>query len=264
MGDTHSDSWASNTAHNYGFYHLDTTTGGPSRMHIAWQAQTRPNRFSVKNESTGAIVATSGWVGTAAYAGPWGSTLSAATTGTLTFWIVAGNLYSLQVEAGNGNPAAPATDTWQVTVSCDHPVSGAITLSCSDGGCSHQGETNIHFAFSPATPAALTILFGEVISGNGGTRKFYTGSNIFTHPSGTEPNTYYGDYNVPFTVSVGSGQTSVNVIEPISQQAGSTSNNDWICHSCLNPVTDLYVQILTAGYTANFTVTNVGTTIHNT
>lgn len=111
-----SDLWTDISYHNYGYYYLDTITGSPATININWDVTSRPNRLTVIDETTGTVTATTGWKGVAAYTGPWGASLSTATTGTLSFNPVAGHVYKLQVEAGNGDGST--SDSWTVTINC--------------------------------------------------------------------------------------------------------------------------------------------------
>jgi hypothetical protein len=272
-GGSANDSWSSVASHNYGFIHLDITSSNPYKVTINWNAGVRPNRFSVRNDTDSVIVATTGWVGTAAYVGPWGASLSTATTGALNFFPVKGKLYSLQIEAGPGNPAALVTDTWSVSVACTPyiQISGSIHFDCSDEGCSQQGETYMQITFSAPTPVPLTLLFGQVFLSGG--VSYRSGDNIMSPiPSGTSPDTYY-DYPgrpnghvLPFQVDIPSGTTTINTLGGdifLQGFAGDHLFSTWICHHCASPISDIYVKIATAGYIANFTITNPEPTIHN-
>lgn len=155
------------------------------------------------------------------------------------------------------------------TITVNHPtipIAGAITFSCSDDGCSHQGFISIHIEFAQSTPMALNMLFGQVT--NTGVGQKYTGNDIFTPPGGSTPEAYYSTHNnLPFSIDVPGG---INIGDfgltiHIYQQGrfGDDISGSWICHSCLFPINDLYVKVNQAGYSANFTLTNVGATIHN-
>lgn len=162
-----------------------------------------------------------------------------------------------------------ASDTFDDTIDIIPPpdvqVSGVITFACSDGGGSHQGLTSIHIDFPVITPIPMEILFGEVTSSGGGNK--YTGNDIFTPPAGTTAEPYYGGNNhLPFTISVpaniNSGDWGLTIAIYLRGRDG-TSGSEWICHSGLFPITDLWVKINTDGYVANFTTTLPGVTIHN-
>lgn len=76
----------------------------------------RPNRFTLY--VNGSFYASSGWLGTASYAGPWGATLSASPTASISYSPTSGNLYELAVEVGNADSGSPVTDTFNVAIVC--------------------------------------------------------------------------------------------------------------------------------------------------
>ncbi|WP_157576745.1 hypothetical protein [Asinibacterium sp. OR53] len=83
-----------------------------SLIQIACDAVEVPNRFSIYDGTT--LVVTTGWIGTANYSGPWGTSLSTSATQTLSFFRGASSTYTLRVET---SPQG-MTDTWNVTISC--------------------------------------------------------------------------------------------------------------------------------------------------
>lgn len=77
----------------------------------------RPNRFTVYN-SLGFVVST-GWIGTASYPGPWGSSLNNPGPDTISFSYSSANTpYYMRVEAGPADPSSPTSDSYEFTVSC--------------------------------------------------------------------------------------------------------------------------------------------------
>lgn len=115
-GDSFAGSWPTNEYHNYGKYYLDTTTGTPLVMTINYNCYDRPNRFTVRNELLNTVIATTDWVGIAAYPGPWGPSLSTPIFGTLSFSVDPAIKYSLQVEGGGGT----LSDAWDVLLTCTY------------------------------------------------------------------------------------------------------------------------------------------------
>ena len=83
-----------------------------------WSSLDRPNRFTWYDNS--GMLATTGWVGTAAYSGPWGASLSTSTTGTLTIPYTSGQGIYLLVEAGPANALDPISDTFTVQIICSY------------------------------------------------------------------------------------------------------------------------------------------------
>jgi hypothetical protein len=90
---------------------LDTT-----EISLAWSVIDRPNRFTIYQD--GSLVATTGWVGYANYAGPWGLSLNTPNTGILSTSYLTGLNTYVYVEAGPANPSAPTNDAFTFTISC--------------------------------------------------------------------------------------------------------------------------------------------------
>lgn len=87
----------------------------PSNIEMEWNSYDRPNRFTVYDNS--GQLGTTGWVGYANYAGPWGLSLNTAQSGYMN--ITFGSLYGryILVEAG---PAGPdeLSDSWNLAINC--------------------------------------------------------------------------------------------------------------------------------------------------
>lgn len=117
-GATITDTYAPSAYYTYADKHIDVYNSDISQLLFNFNANDRPNRFTVYDEN-GLLVATSGWVGTASYSGPWGASLSTSPSGSLTVIRDPGSTYySLRVEAGPANPASPISDSWTVQVLC--------------------------------------------------------------------------------------------------------------------------------------------------
>lgn len=109
------DSFSGNGYHAYSpIYICDGLT--TANISIFYTADERPNRFSWY-DNTG-LLSTTGWVGYAAYPGPWGGSLTTPSTGILTAPYNTGQGLYLLVEAGPGNPTAPSSDSWEATINC--------------------------------------------------------------------------------------------------------------------------------------------------
>lgn len=145
-------------------------------------------------------------------------------------------------------------------------ISGVLSITCGDHGCTQQGIPTISITFPAATPAALTMYIGYLDHIFSGTR--YAGANIFSPPAGSNPVAIPNDAHNPFVLNVPAGVTSFTTSGNIYVQGhAGDGNNLWLCHSCQTPITDLYVKIGTpTSYIANFTLgaTNYsGLTLHN-
>lgn len=96
---------------------LGGTTVG-STVFFQCEALGRPNRFSVK--FNGVIIATTTWLGTANYNGPWGAGLPLGNPGGQQLSIEYSDLgyYEVGVEVGPADPLAPVSDSYEVTITC--------------------------------------------------------------------------------------------------------------------------------------------------
>jgi hypothetical protein len=113
-----------------GSINLNWSTSGDSGL---------PNKFTLYDSSNN-LVSTTDWKGVAAFAGPWGSSLSTATTGTLTFTPTSGSCYYKLVVESYTNSSVQ--DTFQVAVACPTPSSTVVpvitALSCTGGNGSYR------------------------------------------------------------------------------------------------------------------------------
>lgn len=94
------------------------TTQNGSTITIAYNAVTRINRFTVYNVTDSTTTATSGWAGTANYAGPWGATNNTPSTGNISFTYNSAKVYQLRVEVGGADPNNQLSDSWDVSMGC--------------------------------------------------------------------------------------------------------------------------------------------------
>ncbi len=133
-----------NSYHNYTPYKtIDVSCAAPGAViTISVVAYDIPNRFTLKNasggtvqikNSSGSMVYNTGWMGTASYPGPWGSSLSTNGSATFTF-VKTQNIYQLQVETQTppNYSYSPNQDNWGVTVSCSCVSTGGT--GDNDGG----------------------------------------------------------------------------------------------------------------------------------
>ena len=91
------------------------TNGGV--ISVSCQALDRPNRFAVYDDLNVSADST-GYLGTASYSGPWGSSLSNSGTDTLTFIYDSSRTYELRVDIGAADPSSPINDAWEASVTC--------------------------------------------------------------------------------------------------------------------------------------------------
>jgi hypothetical protein len=131
-GDTINGSHTHNGFYTYPNYLLNVQ-GATDTVTLTYDVTTKPNRFTVY-DAAGNLVVTSGWRGTATYAGPWGTSLSTLSTGTISFSKGTGCFFRLLVESVTD---VSTQDAFTVGLSCpvtgDPPVVTITYLSCSSG-----------------------------------------------------------------------------------------------------------------------------------
>jgi len=137
-----------------------------SYINFSWGSIDRPNRFSVY-DSTG-LLWTSGWVGFADYAGPWGPSLNTPSTGNSNICFLSPSGRYVLVEAGNASPITPISDAYEYTLTC--------LGSCPGGATPTPTPTSTSSSVTPtptptptSTPAGIqaTIAFSFFDDGNG-------------------------------------------------------------------------------------------------
>lgn len=192
-----------------------TSSSASTLLKIAVDAQNYPNRFTVY-DNTGKQIVTSGWIGTANYAGPWGASLSTASTMTLAFTKGTISIYVLKVETY----LQSTTDTWNAIINCSSLSSGgpgdttcvcglnwsgsyspsgyysypnqSINLSCKD-----SGKSITLFCDPSSQPNRFTVYD---INGNVVTTTGWTGSASYSGPWGPSLNNP-GTHNLMFNRS---------------------------------------------------------------
>ena len=137
-GDTITASHTHNGFYSYPSYVLDVR-GATADVSLTYDVIDKPNRLTVYDDQ-GNIVITSGWRGVAAYAGPWGASLSTPTTGIITFTKASGKcFYRLLVESVTD---ISTQDTCTIAISCpttSATVNPTITYqSCASGYGSYR------------------------------------------------------------------------------------------------------------------------------
>jgi hypothetical protein len=83
---------------------------------FVYDAIDRPNRFNLYDSS--GLIGTSGWVGYASYAGPWGSSLSVTPNGSFTYQFNSTSGRYVLVEYGNADPLNPISDAADWSLTC--------------------------------------------------------------------------------------------------------------------------------------------------
>ena len=120
---TISDTYSGNNEYTYPNQPISSSVD--SYINFSWGSVDRPNRFSVY-DSTG-LLWTSGWVGFADYAGPWGASLNTPSTGNSNICFLSSSGRYVQVQAGNASPTTPISDAYNYIITCIGSCPGGAT-----------------------------------------------------------------------------------------------------------------------------------------
>lgn len=146
-----------------------------STITISYNSYDRPNRFTIKEDGITNVVISGnngalsgGWVGTASYQGPWGSSLARPTSGTMTFTYNSTKTYQLIVDIGNADPISPMSDSWDVTITCGGQ-SPSPTATATDVPIEASFSTSsISYQFGPGYSSSTGVTSGVTITVTGG------------------------------------------------------------------------------------------------
>lgn len=94
-----------------------------------WQADDRPNRFNIYEGLN--LVFSTGWVGYANYAGPWGSSLSVNPNGNQYIAFAGFTGRYIQAEAGPADPSAPVNDKYTINMTCQEATTTTTTTTAA-------------------------------------------------------------------------------------------------------------------------------------
>lgn len=234
--------------------------GSADFITLNYDASTTPNRFSVYNSNNGLIVS-SGWVGTAAYAGPWGASLSTSSSGTLTFTkSTAGGdqrWYYLTVEhAGNAN----TTDAWTASVACAAPPAPTYAVVPSVTSVNEGGT--VTFTVTTTSVANGTTLYyttaGSATAGDFSDNAT-SGSVVINNNTGTITRTITSDATTEgaenFTLSLRTVSTAGTVVAT----ATTVTINDTSTTPSVSPTYSIVPNVTSVneGGSVTFTVTTV-------
>jgi hypothetical protein len=143
-----------------------------SYINFSWGSVDRPNRFAVY-DSTG-LLWTSGWVGFADYAGPWGPSLNTPSTGNSTICFLSPSGRYVLVEAGNASPITPITDAYEYTLTCLGSCPGGVTstptATPTPTVTPPNSQATLAFSFTSnagAVSLALNVISGTIIDNIG-------------------------------------------------------------------------------------------------
>lgn len=161
--------------------------GSTDIITINYDAVDLPNRFNIYN-SANALIVNSGWRGTAAYSGPWGSSLNTSPSGTMSFnkstsggdqrW------YYLTVEhGGNTN----TTDAWNVSIACSAPVIPTYAV----------------------TPSVTSVNEGGTVTFTVNTTNVANGTTLYYTTAGTATAGDFSDNNISGSVTINSNTGTI-------------------------------------------------------
>lgn len=227
--------------------------GSADEVTISYDVSGVPNRFNVYN-SEDSLIISSGWKGTANYAGPWGNSLNTLTTGTVSFnKSTAGGdqrWYYVTVEhAGN----ATTSDAWTATLSCaaggGGGLAGAATYSVTPSSTSVNEGSTLTFTVNTTNVTNGTVLYytmaGSVVGGDFNDGYTY-GSVIINNNTGTITKVVTADVTTEgaetFTLSLRTGSLSGPVV--------TTTPTITINDSSATPVTVTYYDVTLCGSSA--------------
>lgn len=142
----------------------------------------------------------------------------------------------------------------------DGTIIGTVFSSCSDHGCTQQGQQTLVFTFEKPTPVPFQIKVGirqyvDVDS------NLVTGYDLFELEPEDEPNLQYSNPQMPFVIDIPQGVTTFTAV-PIFHPGAS--NSRMVCHSCLFPLVDIYALPVSNDNLVRISISNgQGINIHN-
>ena len=171
----------------YLYFNVSVSSTVTTQVYFNWTSYDRPNRFDVY-DSIG-LRYTTGWVGYANYAGPWGASLNTATTGSQPItWLSTSGRY-VSVAAGPADPSAPLSDTNTWNLTCITPTTTTTTtlLLTANGtyvcslGTSCNGQFNISSVSGGSGPPYQT---SYVVTGFPASYNAYPATNSYINLCG--------------------------------------------------------------------------------
>ena len=171
----------------YLYFNVSVSSTVTTQVYFNWTSYDRPNRFDVY-DSIG-LRYTTGWVGYANYAGPWGASLNTATTGSQPItWLSTSGRY-VSVAAGPADPSAPLSDTNTWNLTCITPTTTTTTtlLLTATGtyvcslGTSCNGQFNISSVSGGSGPPYQT---SYVVTGFPASYNAYPATNSYINLCG--------------------------------------------------------------------------------
>jgi hypothetical protein len=246
-----------------------------TQVYFNWTSYDRPNIFDVY-DSVG-LRYTTGWVGYANYAGPWGASLNTATTGSqLITWLSTSGRY-VSVAAGPADTSAPLSDTNTWNLTCITPTTTTTTSSTTSTTTTiapvyYYNATRCHDSVNQIVYGGNSYYGTGVVVISGSTTYCYTiqnevipqayndtvGSSV---PLGcVDPSCYVTPTTTTTTTTLPPTTTTTTTCNPTPNWV---SNGAAYCDSCVskqpqidnNPCSSSYnqTQVINAGSACNTT-----------
>lgn len=207
-----------------------STTSNPISI-ISWDAISRPNRFSVYDNN--GLITSSGWVGTANYAGPWGASLSTPSTGNIYFTFATTNGRYVRVEAGPADPGNPTSDSYSWNLSC---VTTTTTTSTTTTTTTAAPTTTTSTTTTTTTSTPTGYITIQNVSLNVPITNVTIGGVSVSYSSGTNFPVNAGENGTFSTTQIGSYAIRVYYGSNISGQHITITDSSLASTCCnLNP-----------------------------
>ena len=136
-----------------------------------WSAGDRPNRFNVYEGVN--LVFSTGWVGYANYAGPWGPSLSVPPDGSQYISFAGFTGRYVQNEAGPADPNNPVSDLYTFSMTCQEATTTTTTTTLAPATVTLSPQNSL-------SGSAYSIYINNVVdeSFKTGTRSYAAGTSI--------------------------------------------------------------------------------------
>lgn len=181
-------SYSSSGSYTYPNDTLELSFTAPgTTVSLYLQAYNVPNRFTIYDGTTGAIVAASPWMGYASYAGPWGMSINTSATGTLTFSKGSSAIYYLKVETS----VKGTTDTYSAMIGCPNPTPEVALLGFQNASVTNTMISSFN---------ALTVNLSQLSTQLGLSHTLSAGDFDFTNLTKSYIN---NDYDSSYAVVAG-------------------------------------------------------------
>jgi hypothetical protein len=222
-------------ANYYGYPTASICNAVSSSNVLFYYAYDRPNRFTLYDSA--GFVTSSGWVGYATYAGPWGASNNVDPDGNILFSFNSGTGRHMLVEAGPADPVSPISDAYEWVLVCQNPTTTTSTTTTT------------------APPLAATNVNGYMQPCVGGTIDDYMGASINTNNPVSVDTDFgvdvkyvfpgnacgVGESTQSFTITIESGSQSSNFNACLN--GAYFSSGATICSACVtscdNPAVDI-------------------------